>query len=93
MVQYTIRQHKFLYEVYLKFGSGRNVGETFAVNFLGVTIPSTIGSHKLVNKVSLLGHFWTRNPLKISVVFTEEKVDKTGARLGIFTTVVFECLA
>jgi hypothetical protein len=91
MVQYSVEQHVYLYVSYVV--PLESVGENFVVNFLGSQFQAQQASINLLRKSGLLGHFWTRNLLTNTNVFTEEKPDKVGARLEHTPQKSLRCLA
>jgi hypothetical protein len=40
MVRYSLGQHVFLYDTYVKYGSAKNVSGTFYVNFMMKEFPA-----------------------------------------------------
>jgi hypothetical protein len=51
-----------------------SAGKNFVINFPGSQFQAQQASINLLIKSGLLGHFWTRNLLKCSVL-TEEELD------------------
>jgi hypothetical protein len=80
MVQYTV-EHVSLYELYVKYGSTRKCRREFHCKFPGISVPSTTGIHKLINKVMSTGSLLDKKPAKNCRVLTEEKQYKIWARL------------
>jgi hypothetical protein len=51
MVRYTLEQHVFLYDTYVKYGSARKCWRKFRRNFHDESVLSRQTSHSLVNKL------------------------------------------
>jgi hypothetical protein len=82
MVQYSVEQHVFLYELYVKCGSARKQWGKFCRKFPEITVPSTTGIHKLVKTVRSAGSLPDKKPAKKKCcVLTEERLDEIEARL------------
>jgi hypothetical protein len=72
MVQYTVEQRVFLYESFVKYVSARKCKRKLIVNFLGITVPSTTGIHRLIKKVRSLGSLLDKKPARNAVCFPNE---------------------
>jgi hypothetical protein len=82
MVRYAVEQRVFLYESYVKCGSGRKCRRKFPCKFPGITVPSTSDIHELSNKVRSTGSLLDKKPAKKKYrVLTEEKLVEIRARL------------
>jgi hypothetical protein len=81
VVQYTVEQHAFLYESYVKCGSARKCQRKFHRKLSGITVPSITGIHKLIKKVRSTGSLVDKKPAKKYQALTKEKQDEIGARL------------
>jgi hypothetical protein len=64
MVPYTVGQRVFLYEPYVKCCSARKCRRKIRRKFPGITVPSTTGIHKLINKVWSTGSLLDKKPSK-----------------------------
>jgi hypothetical protein len=80
MVRYTLEQLVFLYDTYVKYGSGRSVDENVDVNFVMKRVPSRKTIHSLVNKHKSTG-LLIDNKQKQKRWVPTEKLDDIGARL------------
>ncbi|KAJ4451314.1 hypothetical protein ANN_02775 [Periplaneta americana] len=81
MAEYTLEQHIFLYDAYVKYSSVRRCRREFEHRFAGVRITSRSTIHDLVNKVRRTGYFLNKKRVQQRRVLTEEKLDEVGARL------------
>jgi hypothetical protein len=81
MVQYTLKQCAFPYELCVKYGSARKYRSTFCRTFLVTTVPSTRGIHELTKKVRSTQSLVDKKPARKLCVLIKEKLDKVRARL------------
>jgi hypothetical protein len=80
MVWYTLEQHIFLYDSYVKYGSARKCGWKFCCKFHNEIIPSRQTVHSLVNKLRTMGLLIDKKQKHKCPVLTEKLYD-IGARL------------
>jgi hypothetical protein len=64
MVRYTIEQHVFCTNRMGNMVSPESMGKNFVINFPGLQFQAEHTFMNLLMKSDLLGHLWTRNPLK-----------------------------
>jgi hypothetical protein len=81
MVWYTSEQCVFLYDSYVKYGSAGKCRRKFRLKYHDERVPSRQTMHNLVNKLRTTGLLIDKKQKHERRVFTEEKLDDTGARL------------
>jgi hypothetical protein len=69
VVRYTVEEHVFLHELYVKFGSARKCQRKFP----RVTVGRTTGIHEFINKVRSTGSLLDKKPTKKWCMLTKEK--------------------
>jgi hypothetical protein len=77
MVRYSIEQHVFLYDTYMKYGSARKCRRKFRDE----SVPNRETIHDLVNTIRSTGLLIYKKQKQKRRVLTDEKLDDTGARL------------
>jgi hypothetical protein len=79
MVHYTLEQHVYLYDTYVKYGSAGKCRRKFRLKFRGERVPSRQTIHNLVNKprTGFLIDKKTKHKRRVLA----EKLDEIGARL------------
>jgi hypothetical protein len=74
----------------VRYDSPRKFQRIGHCKFPRVTVLSTTGIHKLVNRVRSTGSLLDKIPIKKGLVVTEEKFDEVGGVARIFTGKVTE---
>jgi biotin operon repressor len=80
MVQYTLEQHVFLYDTYVKYRSARKGRWKFLPKFHDERVPSRQTIHNLVTKLRSAGLLIDKKQKHKCWVLPEEKLDDTEAR-------------
>jgi hypothetical protein len=78
---YTLEQHVFPYDTYVKYGSARKCRRKCRCKFHDERVPSKQTVHNLVNKLKTTGLLIDKKQKHKLQVLTEEKLDDVGARL------------
>jgi hypothetical protein len=81
MKRYTLEQHVFLYDTYVKYGSARKCWRKFQCKFCDERAASRQIIHNLVNKFRSTELLIDKKQKYMCQVFTKEKFDDIGARL------------
>jgi hypothetical protein len=81
MVCYTLQQHVFLHDTYVKYGSVGKCRQKFQCRFRDERVPSRKTIHNLVNKLRTMGLLMDKEKTHKCRVLTEAKLDDMGARL------------
>jgi hypothetical protein len=81
MVWYTLEQHVFLCDTYVKYGSARKCQWKFLHKFHDKRVPRRQTTHNLVNKLRSIRLLIDKKQKHKHQVFTEEKSDDIGVRL------------
>jgi hypothetical protein len=80
MVRYTLEQHVFLYDTYVKYGSAVKCRRKFRRKFREERVPSRKTVHSLVNKLRTTGLLIDKKQKHKRRVLTE-KLNGMGFRL------------
>jgi hypothetical protein len=92
MVRYTLEQHVFLYDTYVKCGSATKCQWKFWCKFRDERVSHRQTIHK-VNKLRKTGLLIAKKQKHKHLVLTEEKLDDTGTRLEHTPRKSLKCLA
>jgi transposase len=79
IVRYSLEQRVFLYDTYLKYGSGGKCCRKFRRKFHDERVPSRRTINNLVNKLRTTGLLIDKKTKHNHRVLTEEKLDDIGA--------------
>jgi hypothetical protein len=80
MARYTLEQHVFMYDSYVKYGFIRKCERKFRREFHDEKVPSRQTIHNLVNKLRTTGLLIDKKQKYKRQVRTEEKLGDIGAR-------------
>jgi transposase len=81
MVGHTLEQRVFVYDTYVKYGSGGKCRRKFRRKFRDERVPSRQTIHNLVNTLRTTGFLIDKKTKHKHRVLTEEKLDEIGATL------------
>jgi hypothetical protein len=81
MVKYTLEQHIFLYDSYVKKKSYKSCKRRFSHRYPGVRIPASSTILRLVKNVRSAGSLLDKKCTRQNAMLTEETLDKIRTRL------------